>query len=49
MGLSCELASAKLALDLAFGTIVLQMLGQVFARQLDGAAVGTGDHIEGAG
>ncbi len=49
MGLSCELASAELALDLAFGTVVLQMLGQVFARQLDGAAVGTGDHIEGAG
>ncbi len=49
MGLSCELAPAELALDVAFGTVMLQMLGQVFAGQLDGAAVGTGDHIEGAG
>jgi len=28
---------------------VLQVVGQVAARQLDGAAVGAGYHIEGAG
>lgn len=49
VGLSCELAAAELALDLAFGAVVLQVLGQVAARQLDGTAVGAGDHVEGAG
>lgn len=49
VGLPCELAAAELALDLAFGAVVLQVLGQVAARQLDGTAVGAGDHVEGAG
>lgn len=49
IGLSCELAPAELALDLALWAVVLQVFGQVSARQLDGAAVGAGDHIEGAG
>lgn len=49
VGLAGELAAAKLALDLALGAVVLQVVGQVAARQLDGAAVGTRDHVEGAG
>lgn len=49
IGLPGELAPAELALDLALGAVVLQVVGQVTARQLDGAAVGAGDHIEGAG
>lgn len=28
---------------------MLQVVGQVAARQLDGAAIGTGDHVESAG
>ena len=48
-GLPRELASAELTLDLAFGAVVLQVLRQVTARQLDGTAVGAGDHVEGAG
>lgn len=28
---------------------MLQVVGQVAARQLDGAAVGARDHVEGAG
>lgn len=28
---------------------MLQVVGQVTARQLDGAAIGAGNHIEGAG
>lgn len=49
IGLSCELAPAEFALDFALGAVVLQVFGQVSARQLDGAAVGAGDHVEGAG
>lgn len=49
IGFTGELAATKLALDLALGAIVLQVVGQVAARQLDGAAVGAGYHIEGAG
>lgn len=49
VGLSRELAAAELALDLAFGAVVLQVLGQVTPRQLDSTAVGAGDHVEGAG
>lgn len=44
-----ELAATKLALDLALGAVMLQVVGQVAARQLDGAAIGAGYHIEGAG
>lgn len=47
--LAGELAATKLALDLALGAVVLQVVGQVAARQLDGAAVGAGYHVEGAG
>lgn len=49
VGFTGELAAAELALDLALGAVVLQVVGQVTARQLDGAAVGAGYHIEGAG
>lgn len=49
VGFARELAAAELALDLPLGAVVLQMVGQVAARQLDGAAVGAGDDIEGAG
>lgn len=49
VGFARELAAAELALDLALGAVVLQVVGQVAARQLDGAAVGAGDDVEGAG
>lgn len=49
VGLSGELAATELTLDLTLGAVVLQVVGQVAARQLDGAAVGTRDHVEGAG
>lgn len=49
VGFTGELAATELALDFALGAVVLQVVGQVAARQLDGAAVGAGDHIEGAG
>lgn len=49
VGFSGELAATELTLDLTLGAVVLQVVGQVAARQLDGAAVGTRDHVEGAG
>lgn len=49
VGLTGELTPAELALDLALGAVMLQVVGQVAACQLDGAAVGAGNHIEGAG
>lgn len=49
VGFTGELAATELALDFALGAVVLQVVRQVAARQLDGAAVGAGDHIEGAG
>ncbi len=49
VGFTGELAATELALDLALGAVVLQVVGQVAARQLDGAAIGAGYHIEGAG
>lgn len=49
IGFTSELASAKLALDLALGAVVLQVVGQVAASQLDRAAIGAGDYVEGAG
>lgn len=49
VGFARELAAAELALDLPLGAVVLQVVGQVAARQLDGAAVGAGDDVEGAG
>lgn len=49
VGFTGELAATELALDLALGAVMLQVVGQVAARQLDGAAVGAGYHIEGAG
>lgn len=49
VGFTGELAATKLALDLALGAIVLQVVRQVAARQLDGAAVGARYYIEGAG
>lgn len=48
-GLPRELAATELALDLAFGAVVLQVLRQVTARQLDGTAIGARDNVEGAG
>lgn len=49
IGFAGELAATKLTLDLALGAVVLQVVGQVAARQLDWAAIGAGYHIEGAG
>lgn len=49
VGFAGELAATELALDLALGAVVLQVVGQVAARQLDGAAIGARDHVEGAG
>lgn len=49
VGFARELAAAELALDLPLGAVVLQVVGQVAARQLDRAAVGAGDDVEGAG
>lgn len=49
VGFTRELAAAKLALDLSLGAVVLQVVGQVAARQLDGAAVGAGYYVESAG
>lgn len=49
VGLAGELAATELALDLALGAVVLQVVGQVAARQLDGAAIGARDYVEGAG
>lgn len=49
VGFTGELAAAELALDLALGAVVLQVVGQVAARQLDGAAVGAWYYVEGAG
>lgn len=48
-GLAGELAAAELALDLALGAVVLQVLGQVSACQLDTAAVRARDHVECTG
>lgn len=47
--LAGELAATKLALDFAFGTVVLQVVGQVAPRQLHGAAVRTRDDVERTG
>lgn len=49
VGFSGELAATELALDLALGAVMLQVVGQVAARQLDGAAIGARDYVEGAG
>ena len=49
IGLASELAATELALDLPLGAVVLQVLRQVAARQLDGAAIWAGDHVKGAG
>lgn len=49
VGLTGELTATKLAFDLALGAVVLQVVRQVAARQLDGATIGAGYHIEGAG
>lgn len=49
VGFTRELAATKLALDLSLGAVVLQVVGQVAARQLDGAAVGAGYYVESAG
>lgn len=49
VGFAGELAAAKLALDLALGAVMLQVVGQVAASQLDGAAIGARDYVEGAG
>lgn len=49
VGFAGELAATELALDLALGAVVLQVVGQVAARQLDGAAIGARDYVEGAG
>lgn len=49
VGFSGELAATKLALDLALGAVMLQVVGQVAASQLDGAAIGARDNVEGAG
>lgn len=49
IGFTSELAATKLALDLALGAVVLQVVGQVAACQLDGATIGARYHIEGAG
>lgn len=49
IGFARELTAAELALDLPLGAVVLQVVGQVAARQLDGAAVGAGDDVESAG
>lgn len=49
VGFTGELAATELALDLALGAVVLQVVGQVAARQLDGAAVGARYYVEGAG
>lgn len=49
VGFAGELAATELTLDLALGAVVLQVVGQVAARQLDGAAIGARDYVEGAG
>lgn len=49
VGFTRELAATELALDLSLGAVVLQVVGQVAARQLDGAAVGAGYYVESAG
>lgn len=49
VGFTRELAATKLALDLSLGAVVLQVVGQVAARQLDRAAVGAGYYVESAG
>lgn len=49
IGFTGELAATELTLHLALGAVVLQVVRQVTARQLDGAAIGAGNHIEGAG
>lgn len=49
VGFAGELTAAELAFDLALGAVVLQVVRQVAASQLDGAAVGAGDYVEGAG
>lgn len=49
IGFTSELTATKLTLDLALGAVVLQVVGQVAARQLNGAPIGAGYHIEGAG
>lgn len=49
VGFAGELAATKLALDLALGAVMLQVVGQVAASQLDGAAIGARDYVEGAG
>lgn len=49
VGFAGELAATELALDLALGAVMLQVVGQVAARQLDGAAIGARDYVEGAG
>ncbi len=49
VGFTGELAATKLALDLALGAVVLQVVGQVAARQLDGATIGARYNVEGAG
>lgn len=49
VGLAGELTATELALDLALGAVMLQVVGQVAARQLDGAAIGARDYVEGTG
>lgn len=49
VGFTRELTAAELTLDLALGAIVLQVVRQVAARQLDRAAIRAGYHIESAG
>lgn len=49
VGFTGELTATKLALDLALRAVMLQVVGQVAARQLDRAAVGARYYIEGAG
>lgn len=49
VGFTRELAATKLALDLSLGAVMLQVVGQVAASQLDGAAVGAGYYVESAG
>lgn len=49
IGFTGEFTATKLTLDLALRAVVLQVVGQVAARQLHRTAIGAGDHIEGAG